>query len=346
MSNGEEIASEIPDPQPMPPMPGQQPMPPVQIPPFEKFQLILAVLRDDILRNYKLDIESDSIVELDQRADRAERLDAMNAAGSFLNQLEPLIQKAPGAAQYAKSMMRFVMRSYKAGKEIEGELISSLDAMVQQIQQANSQPPQDPNESANQAKLQIAQMDNQIEQQKLQLEMTLLQIKAQQDGQKALLDAEDARFERELKAQELGVKGQEAQLDYAIKIEMLRLEEMKITQNAEITSVNMQLKGMQEAFSQKIEQAYLKLDEFAVVSKENEKLIEEKRLASQERLDTARLLSDHQSRIEEIRSKAAAPPAQPEKAVKQERSAPPIVINNHMPKSVIAKKASKNTSKS
>jgi hypothetical protein len=107
MSQGEEISAQIKEPSLPSPSPGQPPMQPAPIPPYEKFKLLIAILKDNTLRNYKLDIESDSIVELDQRADRAERVDAMTSAGAFLNQLEPLIQKAPAAAQYAKAMMRF-----------------------------------------------------------------------------------------------------------------------------------------------------------------------------------------------------------------------------------------------
>jgi hypothetical protein len=322
MSQGEEISAQIKEPSLPSPSPGQPPMQPAPIPPYEKFKLLIAILKDNTLRNYKLDIESDSIVELDQRADRAERVDAMTSAGAFLNQLEPLIQKAPAAAQYAKAMMRFVMRSYKAGKEIEGELMGALDAMIMQIQQAN-QNQQDPKAAENAAKMQIAQMDNQIKQQELQLKMTLAQLQAQQDGQKLQIEMADSQFDRELKAQEVGIKGQEAQLDYMIEIEKLNIERMKLQQATEIEAVNMQLKGMQESFNQKIEQAYLKLDEYSVVAKENEKLIEEKRLASEERIETMRVMSEQIAAMNEARMSAQSEPKEPKEKPQ------PVVVNLH-----------------
>lgn len=323
MSHGEELSMQIPDPQPPMPMEGQPPMAP--IPPFEKFKLLLGVLRDDTLRNYKLDIESDSIVELDQRADRAERVDAMTSAGAFLNQLEPLIQKAPAAAQYAKAMMRFVLRSYKAGKEIEGEISGALDAMIQQMQNAQ-QNQQDPKAAENAAKMQIAQMQNQIDQQKLQLEMTLAQLKAQSEGQRLQMEMADSQFNRELKAQELGIKGQEAQIDYAIELEKLNIERAKLQQETEKEAVNLQLKGMQEAFNQKIEQAYLKLDEFSVVAKENEKLVEEKRLASQERVETMRILSEHVAAINGLKQQQSEAP---KSLLEPKEKSQPVVVNLH-----------------
>lgn len=323
MCFGDELVRELPEPPPPMPIPGQPPMPPPPpIDPFIKFETLYGILTNDTLRNYKLDIESDSIVELDQQKERQERNDAISSAGSFLQQLEPLIQKAPATAQYAKGMLRFVLRTYKAGKEIEGELMGALDAMIQQLQQANANQ-QDPNAAANAAKVQIAQMQNQIDQQKLQLDMTLAQLKMQSENQRLQMEMTDSQFNRELKSQEIGIKGQEAQLDYAIELEKLKIEQAKLQQDTEKEAVNLQLKGMQESFNQKIEEAYLKLDEFSVVAKENEKLIEEKRLASQERIETMRIIAEQTAAMNEARRSASEQP-------KESKEKPqPVVVNLH-----------------
>lgn len=214
MSFGEDIANEIPDP-PAPPQPeGQPPLPPIKIPPFEKFQLILGVLRDDTMRNFKLDIESDSIVELDQRADRAERIDAITSVGSFMNQMEPYITKYPSGAAFAEYMIKFVIRSYKAGKDIEGGALGQFRAMVQEI--ANQPKDQDPKAGDNAAKVQIAQIKSQSDQQKVAADMqkTHMEIQAQKensfvDYQIAMMDARNKELESRIKLMELNATMQE-----------------------------------------------------------------------------------------------------------------------------------------
>ena len=273
---GEELAQEIPDPAPQmiqgPQGPVPVPTPPM--PPAVKFQAILELLRSDVIRNFKLDIESDSLTQLDQRGERQERVDVMASSGQFLQQLQQLIAQAPSTADYAKSMFKFVIRSYEAGKEIEGDMMKALDAMVQELMQAKQQQAQDPNAQANMQAMQIAQMQAMTEEKKLQANLTVEQAKLASD-------AED----RMLKAQELAVKAEEARQDHAVELGKLQIEFAKLKITEEDKAANIQLKAMSEAFDQDLKTAYLRLDEFGTVAKENEKLIEEKRLAGKERIE-------------------------------------------------------------
>jgi hypothetical protein len=122
--------------------------------------------------------------------------------------------------------------------------------------------------------MQIAQMQAMTEEKKLQANLTVEQAKLASD-------AED----RMLKAQELAVKAEEARQDHAVELGKLQIEFAKLKITEEDKAANIQLKAMSEAFDQDLKTAYLRLDEFGTVAKENEKLIEEKRLAGKERIE-------------------------------------------------------------
>lgn len=338
MSFAEELVEELPDPEPPmemmpdpnmppgapPPMMGQ--MPPID--PFMKFQELYEILKSSALRNFKLDIESDSLVELDQAADRQERVDAMTSAGGFLQQLEPLLKTAPSTAKFAKGMMRFVLRTYKAGKDIEGDLMGALDAMIMELEQAK-QNQKDPTEAQNQAFLQVEQMKAQLKDKELMIEQASKDIELQQANQKLIMDAQGASEDRQIKVSQLQADIQIAQMDNSLRMEGLRIEAAKLEQKNQEAAVQVQLKAMKEAFDQKMQDAYLKLDEFSVIAKENEKLIEEKRLASEERMETLRIISDQISQVNQMKQaqtqQVAAASAPKEKAEKSQ----PVVVNLH-----------------
>lgn len=295
------LASQLPDPVvQVDPMQPPQPMP---VPPEQKFEAILALLQDAALSNYKLDVESDSLIELDQMSERQDRIDAMSSIGQFLQQLYPMIQQAPATATFAQSMLKFVIRTYKAGKEVEQDFMGAFGAMVSQLQTQQQQQPDPVAMQAEQNRVMIAQLQEEtkrmVAQWQAQLKQAELSLAAQKNAAEVQNMSQDnyskmiqLEFEREAKLQDLAYRGLAENLSAEEKREKLALEWAKLGKEKEKDAVMMQLKGIQEAFDQRIEEAYLKLDKLAIVAKENEKLIEEQRLARQERLDTFKVISD------------------------------------------------------
>jgi hypothetical protein len=200
---GEDLVKDLPDPQPaVPPPPG---LPPIPVDPFVKFQPILALLRDNTASNYTLTVQSDSLTEMDQRAERAERVDFMKSVGGFLEQLQPFITQFPAAITFARNMLQFVIRSYRAGKELEGDFMQTFDAIAQTVQQGAANGQQDPKAADNAAKVEVAQIKAQSDSAKIQAQLQLSQM----DAQTALLDAK-------VKLAQLEVQKQQAEYDYLI----------------------------------------------------------------------------------------------------------------------------------
>jgi hypothetical protein len=150
-------------------------------------------MQDRPLRNFRVDIAADSLVQIDEAQMKQDRLQFIQAFGGFLQQALPVGQASPQLVPVMMELMKFGTQAFKASRPIEGQ----IDVAMEQIKQAAEQPKPNPEaEAANaqmQAEQQRAQSEMQMEQQKAQLE---LQLKAQELQQKEQLE----RFKAELDA--------------------------------------------------------------------------------------------------------------------------------------------------
>lgn len=110
-------------------MPGQAPAPPPQIPP--EIQAVLAapsvetlmeLLKDNIHSRYKIDIETDSTIALENAGEKQDMAEALNAISQFLNGSMPMVKEGIMPFEAVKAMLLTVARRFKFGTEIEDEL--------------------------------------------------------------------------------------------------------------------------------------------------------------------------------------------------------------------------------
>ena len=153
----------------------------------------LQLLTDRPLRNFRVDIAADSLVQIDEMQMKQDRLQFIQAFGGFLQQALPVGQASPELVPVMMELMKFGVQAFKASRPIEGQ----IDVAMEQLKAAAQQPKPNPQAEAMQAQLQAdqqkAQAEMQMEQQKAQLE---LQLKAQELQQKEQLE----RFKAELDA--------------------------------------------------------------------------------------------------------------------------------------------------
>lgn len=123
-------------------IPGQPPAPPPQqpqLPPeFQKalaspsWEDLLGLLKDDQLRSYRIDVETNSTVDAEATEEKSNISEFLNALGQFFNSVGPLVMNGTLPFEVAKSVMLYVARRYRVGEDLEDEL--------QKMQQP--QPPQ------------------------------------------------------------------------------------------------------------------------------------------------------------------------------------------------------------
>ena len=154
---------------------------------------IIELMRNDPLRTFRIDIETDSTISIDEQADKASRVEFMTTASSFLQQAIPAYQAMPQLGPLLKEMLMFTIRGFKAGRELEDAFEESMDQMAQQPQQGQKP---DPAAEAAAAKMkqdmqiagEKAQNDAQISTAKTQQELEQNQQEHQVTMQKGMLD--------------------------------------------------------------------------------------------------------------------------------------------------------------
>lgn len=227
---------------------------------------VMAVLRSDKLRNFRIEIETDSTVQADEQAEKQGRVEFTTMAGQYLKQAVEVIGMAPDLAPAVGELMMFTARAFHVGRSVEETLEKSFKAASDRVKQAAANPQPDP-------KIQIEQEKAKIQG---QVAMETLKLKAQESQQNMQFKAQEAQMDMAIKKQEadldMAVATQKAQTDQAVAQQKastdmaVAQQDMQVAQaQSAIELRNQQAKGEQELRQgqQKHEQASRHADESA-----------------------------------------------------------------------------------
>ncbi len=126
----------------------------------------LELLKNQPMRNFRIEISSDSMVQMDETQEKADRMEFMKVAGAYLEGLIKMSHEAPKLVPLGVDMLKYGVTAFKVGKQLEGAIDEMANQMREEIKKAaeNPQPPQPPPE------IQLQQMKDQAAQQRLQAE--------------------------------------------------------------------------------------------------------------------------------------------------------------------------------
>lgn len=191
----------------------------------------MALLRDQKLRPFMLDIETDSTIAPDENATKQRATEFVTAVGGFMAQAMTTVKEVPQAAPVASQMLKFVASQFRAGRELEGVIQEFADQMKDLAAQ-----PQPPNPEAIKAQqeAQQAQQQQQIDAQAAQAKMAADQQKQASDHQRVLIDAQAKADQRDL-------EWRKAQLTALTSIEVARIGAKT---DADSTAVSAELEAM------------------------------------------------------------------------------------------------------
>ncbi len=184
----------------------------------QALQQAAKMLEDAAIREFHITVESDTLAQIDDQADKQAANEAITAIATFINQAGPMIEKAPEMLPMISEMLLFLVRRYRAGRALESAIEQGMRALQAKAQQAAMSPQPHPEQIKAQAQQQVAQVqaqattqaaqmkaqfDSQVQQGKLQQEMQLEVMKARLDEQRAQMDSRlkmmsedaDRRFE-------------------------------------------------------------------------------------------------------------------------------------------------------
>lgn len=150
----------------------------------------LMLLKDKPLRSFRIQVDSDSLVQIDENQNKRDRVEFLQAMGGFLTQALPMGQQAPELVPMLIELVKFGVGAYKKAAPIEGTIDQAMQELqIKQQQAAQQPPPPNPEVMKMQAEQQFEQMKMQAqaqnEQMKMQATAQAEQLRAQADIQVA-----------------------------------------------------------------------------------------------------------------------------------------------------------------
>jgi hypothetical protein len=215
----------------MPPAPGLQPPPPdFNALAQKRFMEACALLKNDKMRTFRIDIETDSTVEVDKQAAKESVVEMFTAVGGFLEKSIPIAQAVPQLMPALGQSVLFAFRRFGAGRDVEGVWEQAIEQLSQAAKNPAPKPPS-PEEVKAQGEKQKAELNAQsmqqkaaldkqkgeqdlaLSQQKAQIELMKAQAQLQIDQQKLQLERERMEMERQRMGMELQVDQQKMAIE-------------------------------------------------------------------------------------------------------------------------------------
>jgi hypothetical protein len=196
------------------PPPGQQPPQPGQQDPQQQVQQMIAqaedaikkvlgkptieqvlrFLKDNRMKSFVLDIETDSTIIPNEQAEKQQRSEFVGVLAQLLPQLSAMMVAEPKSAEFCGELLKFAVAPFRAGRSLDG----AVDELVEQMKAKGDQPkPDDPATAQNKTALQIEQMKDTREKDKMKADAAVEAAKLKQsDDHKKLELATQTNIER------------------------------------------------------------------------------------------------------------------------------------------------------
>ena len=100
---------------------------------------IVELLQNDRSRKYRIDVETDSTIAIDEQADQEKTVAFMNVFTQGLNDILPVLQAFPMLAPVLTEALLSVARKFKAGRNLEGAIENAFAQLAQTPQQPQPQ---------------------------------------------------------------------------------------------------------------------------------------------------------------------------------------------------------------
>lgn len=182
-----------------------------QVPPDTvTWEQVIQVLRSDLMRSYRIDVETDSTVAASLEADMQGLREVLTGVVQFIQGIGPAVQAGAMPVEAVKEIVMTVARRARMGSAVEDALdkmqapktggnpeqAKQMQQQMEQLQQENQHLKQD--RQAEQAKIQA---DMRAAQVKAQADAQVQQLKLQQEAQAAQQQMVFDRWKAELEAQ-------------------------------------------------------------------------------------------------------------------------------------------------
>lgn len=185
---------------------------------------VMTLLRDQRLRPFSLDIETDSTIQPDENAEKQHRSEFLSVLGGVLAQLAPMVSARPEAAPFAGELLKFAVAPFRPGRAMD----AAIDEFVEKMKQSAGQPQPDPKAEAAKAQAAADQQRQQGDMQAKAQEMQLKMVAAREDSQNKKAQADIAVQNLLAKGQQDAQRHSQEMEKGAIELAIKRTELMKL----------------------------------------------------------------------------------------------------------------------
>jgi hypothetical protein len=247
-----------------------------QMPPDDQqnYYAALQLLRDDRLRTFRVDIETDSTIAIDEDSEKEAALEYMGALNQMIANVQNVQQFRPELMGPMVESAKAAVRNFRAGRNLEG----AWDQAWQQIEDADKaareNPPPPPPDYEGQ------KVQNQAEEIRLKGEMN--------------------QFTQWLESQKFGLDQWFKQQEIAIKGGDITNKQMAVQAKSQIEMMEHELKLFNERFAQAMDQKRFQLETVETMLSEKEKLLEEERLRRTEITEEAKVAETKKSKAPSV----------------------------------------------
>lgn len=196
------------------------------------FPQAVQLLKDDKQRTYRVTIETDSTIAIDEDAEKQKRTEALTAFGQFIERAVPQMMNMPELAPVMQEMLLFGARSFSTGRPMEFALERALEAINQRLQaQAQQGPSPDPEMMKAQSQMKVKEAELNIKAQESQVDAQIAERKMQMD-----IELQRQKLDAELKLEELRINNELALKQFEI-MQRLQFDAAVKQQEAERAAV-------------------------------------------------------------------------------------------------------------
>ena len=181
------------------------------------------LLKSEPIRSFRIEVASDSLVEMDEAGEKASRVEFLTSVGAFMEKSLPVAQAAPDMAPLIGEMLLFGVRAFKGGRPME----AAFDEAIAKLKNPQPKAPQpDPEQIKSQAAMQLEQMRQQAKQGEVQAGAQIEQFKVQAASQVEQMKMQHAtELEQMRQAAETERARYKTDMDAQVKLQIAQMQE-------------------------------------------------------------------------------------------------------------------------
>lgn len=226
---------------PMMPMPNIDPMEIIA----SRIMRAIELLRKDMPRGYRIDIETDSTIFGDVAQERQDAALFIGEMAKFLAGAATLGEQLPEAVPALCHTLLWSIRKFRIGRDVEAAWDDFITKIQKRVKDQLKNPKPDPEQQKAQAQIEGIKLKTAADQQKMQIEQQAADRDHQREIQKQQAEfaqeQQIAQMEMQIKQQEHQMKLKEMMLKHQLEVAKLTTEIKKMGMEAQIDQQHLQM---------------------------------------------------------------------------------------------------------